>query len=157
MSRVVAYLLRFAVIIAGYAFAALAASAFLNLISIGAFDWTAEEAPWVIAGSVLVSIPLAALFVAYFAFVPSAVAILAAELLRRRSWLFYAIAGALIAVGVVVFMRGGADARLATDSRLTLAMIGGGMVGGIAYWLVAGRSAGRWLDRGAADISAPGP
>ena len=61
MSRVVAYLLRFAVIIAGYAFAALAASAFLNLISIGAFDWTAEEAPWVIAGSVLVSIPLAAL------------------------------------------------------------------------------------------------
>jgi hypothetical protein len=29
---------------------------------------------------------------------------------------------------------------------LIAAAIGAGMVGGIAYWLVAGRTAGRWLD-----------
>ncbi|MGO4843263.1 hypothetical protein AB4144_64410, partial [Rhizobiaceae sp. 2RAB30] len=61
MTEVGAYLLRFAAIIFGYAVAVFAASAFLNLLSLGAIDWRQDELPWVVAGSVMVTIPMVAL------------------------------------------------------------------------------------------------
>ena len=130
MNRVFAWLGRFAVILAGYVAAALAASAFLNLVFLGSAGFSAEQAPMVATGSIVFSIPFVALFVAYFAFIPSIPVILVAEILGRRDWLSYAIGGAVIGLAVVGFF---------------FAIIGGGMVGGIAYWLIAGRWAGSWL------------
>jgi len=156
MDRVVAYLFRFAVIIGGYAIASLAASAFLNVVFLGTAGLTAEEAHMVAAGSFLFSIPFVALFVAYFAFMPSAVAILAGEIFAKRDWLFYAIAGAMIAVVVIGFMRGtaGPGNGAVVDTTFALAAIGSGMCGGIGYWLVAGRTAGSWRQR---DTTSPAP
>jgi hypothetical protein len=146
MNRVIAYLIRFAVIILGYAVASLAASAFLNVVFLGSAGFSAEEAPMVATGSLIFSIPFVALFVAYFAFIPSAFAILAGEIFAKRDWLFYAIAGGVVAAIVIGFIPGAAEAgnEAVTDPSFALALIGGGMCGGLGYWLVAGRTAGSW-------------
>jgi hypothetical protein len=76
---------------------------------------------------------------------PTAVVILIAELLGRRDWLFYALGGAVIAVVFLGFVHIVGDANFdVTETNARLAVIGSGMVGGIFYWLSAGRWAGSW-------------
>ena len=88
-----------------------------------------------------------ALFVAYFAFMPAAVVILISEILSRRDWLFYALSGAVVAAIFLGFVHQTADANFdVTDASAVLAVIGCGMVGGIFYWLSAGRWAGSWRE-----------
>jgi hypothetical protein len=159
MSRVLTYLGRFAVIIAGFALAALASSAFLNLVSFGSLDPELAEAPLVARWAAILSTPFVALFVAYFAFVPALLVILLGEFLPRRDWLFYAIAGAVVSVLVIGYVRGVGDAAFSAsrDPFFVMAMLGGGMVGGIAYWVVAGRRAGVWRDRLAPPPISPAP
>jgi len=145
VSRVAAYLVRCVAILAGYIAASLGASAFLNLVFLGAaFD--AQDVP-AASASMSFSIPFVALFVAYFAFIPAAAAILLAELLGRRDWLFYALGGGVVAAVFLGLVRYAGDADFAVSGvNPTLAVIGAGMVGGISYWLVAGRRAGSWRD-----------
>ena len=146
MNRVLAYLFRFIVIILGYAVAALAASAFLNVVTLAWFGFTPEETRMVATGSFVFSIPFVALFVAYFAFIPAVFAIVIGEVTGKRDWLFYALAGAVVALVIIGFSRGGGGAAFAeiADLNFALVVIGSGMCGGIGYWLVAGRSAGSW-------------
>lgn len=146
MNAVMAYLYRFTVIIGGYIVACLAASAFLNIVILGSSGLAVEELPFVASGSFVFSIPFVALFVAYFAFVPSILAILAAEFLGKRDWLFHAIAGAVVAAVLVGFFRRSTEDgnAVAFDLTVALVMIGAGMCGGIGYWLIAGRTAGNW-------------
>ena len=108
--------------------------------------------------SLVFTIPFVALFVAYFAFLPAVVAILAGEIFAKRDWLFYAIAGGVVAAIVIGFIRGTAETggEAVADVNLALALIGGGMCGGIAYWLVAGRTAGSWWPA-REDITSPAP
>ncbi|MEP9387305.1 hypothetical protein [Mesorhizobium sp. KR9-304] len=173
MNRVLTYLGRFFIIIAGYSVASLAASAFLVVVVIASAGSAAEELPAMLAGSYIFVIPFVALFVAYFAFVPSAPAILLAEILGKRDWLFYAIAGGIVAVVVLGFFWRAADGMYEvsegldlvsqpagrrsaiTDSSLALLVVGAGMCGGIGYWLVAGRTAGSWRPR--KDVTSPAP
>ncbi|MCX7303045.1 MAG: hypothetical protein NTV73_01730 [Hyphomicrobiales bacterium] len=158
MNRVAAYLIRFAVIIGGYAVSALSASAFLNLLTLASLGFTADEAPAMALGSVVFSIPFIALFVAYFAFVPSAVAILISEIFTLRDWLYHALAGAVVAGVVIGVFRGAAEAgnEAVADPRFALGIIGGGICGGIGYWLVAGRTAGSWREP-ARDVTSRAP
>ncbi|RWC67793.1 hypothetical protein EN794_050020 [Mesorhizobium sp. M00.F.Ca.ET.151.01.1.1] len=147
MTRLVAYIVRFAVILFGYAVAALAASAFLNILFLASLGYAPAQAHPAAAASLYFSIPFVALFVAYFGFMPAAVVILIAEILGRRDWLFYALAGALVAgvfLGLVDNVRESAFA--VTETSAIMAVIGGGMVGGIFYWLSAGRWAGSWWE-----------
>lgn len=154
MSRFLVYIGRFAVILAGYAMAALAASAFLHLLVLGAAGFQPDEAPPVFLRSLVFSIPFTALFVSYFAFLPAGAAILVGEVLGLRNWLFYALAGAAAGLAVAVLFRqsptivetAGAVVEPAFAApRFVASMIGCGIVGGLAYWLCAGRSAGSWL------------
>jgi hypothetical protein len=158
VSRVFAYLFRFAVIVVGSAVASLAASAFLNLVTLASLGFTAEEATAVATGSVVFSIPFIALFVGYFAFLPAVAAIVAGEIFAKRDWLFYALAGAAVAAAVIALARGAAEAgnRAAADPNFALAVVGAGMCGGIGYWLVAGRTAGSWRER-LRDATSPAP
>ncbi|WP_292627591.1 hypothetical protein, partial [Mesorhizobium sp.] len=97
MNRLFAYLIRFAVILIGYGVASLAASAFLNIMFLASLGLMTEQTQPAAQASLWFSIPFVALFVAYFAFMPAAVAILVSEILGRRDWLFYALAGAVVA------------------------------------------------------------
>lgn len=159
MTGVAAFLLRALAMVAGYAAASLAASGFLHLLFLGAGGFAAEDVPWLAAGSLVFSVPFVALFVAYFAFLPSVPVILVAEFFGRRDWLTYAIGGALVGLavaglfwqaaapieaGIDIDPSDAAPGPMLSDPRAYALMIGGGIVGGLAYWLVAGRSAMGW-------------
>ncbi|TPM27940.1 hypothetical protein [Mesorhizobium sp. B2-3-4] len=157
MDRLVAYIVRLAIILFGYAVAALAASAFLNVLFLASSGLMAGDAAPVMPASLVFSIPFVALFVAYFGFMPAVVVILIAEILGRRDWLYYALAGAAVAgvfLGLVDHAR---DSPFSvTETGPIMAVIGGGMFGGIFYWLAAGRWAGSWRQDRKAPTS-PGP
>ncbi|MGX5801632.1 hypothetical protein ACWGS9_10340 [Bradyrhizobium sp. Arg314] len=145
MRRLIAYLVRFAVILAGYVVASLSASAFLNVLFLAHLGYTPANPEPTATASLYFSVPFVALFVAYFAFMPTAVVILIAEALGRRDWLFYALAGAVVAGIFLGFVHRSADINFdVTETNARLAVIGSGMVGGIFYWLSAGRWAGSW-------------
>ena len=155
MRRVLIYLVRFAAIIFGYAVAALAASTFLHLVTLGAAGFAEAEQAGA-ASSLLFSAIAIAVLAAYFAFIPSLPVILIAEVSGRRDWLFYALGGIFVAVAVLnlFWLRSGeglgeepAGGTVLGDTRFAAVMIGSGIVGGIAYWLVAGRWAGNWQAR----------
>jgi hypothetical protein len=145
VSRVVAYLVRFAVILFGYVVASLAASAFLNILFLASLGTMPQHGEPMAAASLYVSIPFVALFVAYFALLPACIVILIAEILGRRDWLFYALAGAVVAGVFLGMVDHAGDTTFAVrETSAIMAVIGGGMVGGIFYWLAAGRLAGSW-------------
>ena len=153
-------LVRCFVILVGYAVASLAASAFLHVVMLAWFGFTAEETRMVATSSFVFSVPFVALFVAYLAFIPSAVAIAVSEIMAKSDWLFHALAGAVVALVVIGFSRSGEGTAFAeiADLNFALAVIGSGMCGGIGYWLVAGRSAGGWRARPAArSVDRSGP
>jgi H+/Cl- antiporter ClcA len=90
-------------------------------------------------------------FIGASAFVPALLLIAVAEIMRLRSLLYYAAAGAV--VGLTSYFGSNVELRLenTTDVApvfhpLQLAAAAG-IVGGLAYWLLAGRNAGRWRDR----------
>lgn len=147
MSRVVVYVLRFAAMVLGFAVAAMAASLFVHLVLIGVSHNTGEDLNGLIAGSLFVSIPFAALLIGYYAFLPGIVVLVLAELLSRRDWLFYALGGASASLPFLSRMLAGGSADVGvTNSFVAPLALGAGMVGGVAYWAVAGRGAGRWRD-----------
>lgn len=153
MNRVLAILASCFIDLLGFIVAALAASAFLHVMFLGAAGFELNDTPWLMAGSILFSLPFAALFVAYFAFLPALAVILVAEILSRRDWLFYALGGAAAGLAVMVFLWGDTypvpeDSDVAAfDPLLSALLIAAGMIGGFAYWLVAGRLAGSWRRR----------
>ncbi len=142
MSRVLGYLWRFAVIIVGFSCAAFAASAFGAALLAGSGPEVALPAPD--GPFYLIVSVLAALF-AYHAFAPALAAILLAEFLGRRDWLFHALAGAAVAAAAVLLAWERAAPVSSADTMPFLVMIACGLVAGIAYWAVAGRSSGVWL------------
>jgi hypothetical protein len=163
VSRVLLYIGRFAVILIGYVAAALAASAFLHLLFLGSAGVRPDEAHAVVMGSLFFSIPFTALFIGYFAFLPSVAAILIGEVFGQRSWLFHALAGAAVGLAVVALFwqssiwpdsgyQTGIEPAYST-SRFVGLIVGSGIVGGLAYWLCAGRFAGNWRSAGEPDSS----
>ena len=77
---------------------------------------------------------------------------MAAELLSWRSWLAHAAGGAVVAL-YAGWRLAEATGRLdaASDPGLTLFTLAAGLVGGVAYWAIAGRNAGNWRE----ELSAP--
>ncbi|MEI2386805.1 hypothetical protein [Breoghania sp. JC706] len=95
----------------------------------------ADTVTRVIVGTVGASI------VGGLAFVPAALAILAAEILRLRSILYHVLIGGLVAIALVVatWVPDAGSRGLPPDWNLFLAA---GFVGGFVYWLIAGRGSG---------------
>jgi hypothetical protein len=159
--------------LAGYALAAAAASAFLHLVWLGGLGSAGEGEPQYLAGSLLVSAAFLALLLAYLAFLPTVVVLGLAEIFAWRDWLSYAIAGAAVALLVLGAARYGLESRMILQDPLAtpppedllsgpaalLEALGAGLVGGMAYWIVAGRGAGTWRrpSRPSTGPSAPGP
>jgi hypothetical protein len=98
-------------------------------------------------------------FLGYFAFLPAMPLIVWAELAGKRGWLFYTLAAGAIAVLLMALSWGG-ERPIGGDPSFSLITLGAALIGGITYWLVAGRSAGKWwetrFDRAAKNSIAPG-
>jgi hypothetical protein len=96
--------------------------------------------------SIAVVVALSAAFFSLYAMLPATLIIALAEGFRLRSVLFYALAGAALALGLSY----GWDLRLLRNpdddlgGRGVEIMAAVGIVGGFVYWALAGRSAGAW-------------
>ncbi len=138
MSRLIAYLVRFAVILFGYAVASLAASAFLNILFLASLGYMPEHAHPTATASLYFSIPFVALFVAYFAFMPAAIVILLAEILGRRDWLFYALAGAVVAAVFLGLVDNARDSAFAVRETSAMAVVAAAWSAGSSTGLAPG-------------------
>ena len=162
MNRALAIFARLAIILMGYAAASLGASAFFNVMMLGAAGLDPDTPVWALGMSLAAGIPVVTLVVAYFAFFPALVAIVVGEFLSVRDWLYYAIAGGFVGAGLVALLWYASTPQdyfgeLEIDQRLFLTTVGCGMIGGMAYWLVAGRSAGNLRGRNSAPPTLPAP
>lgn len=89
-------------------------------------------------------------FIGATAFVPAVLLIVAAEIMRLRSLLYCAAAGAV--VGLASYFGSNVELRLENTTDVSPAFhplqlaAAAGIVGGLAYWLLAGRNAGRWRE-----------
>jgi hypothetical protein len=73
---------------------------------------------------------------------PAAVGVLISEAFAIRSWMFHALNGGLSAwIGWSIMQDAQDQYRFLTEPRV---MVAAGLAGGLAYWLVAGWTAGFW-------------
>jgi hypothetical protein len=89
------------------------------------------------------------IFVSGFALLPALVVVLITEAFSIRSALVYAIGGALVGVACYLGLVPFDPATLHFDGivrRHLEIMTGAGILGGMVYWLIAGRNAGAWRD-----------
>jgi hypothetical protein len=143
VSVILAILGRLAMMVLGFAVACAAAAAFLQIVWLGPLGAMPDVADWSHGGSLLISIPLMAILVGYLSFFQSLIVVAIGEIVGWRSWLFHALGGAAVALPIV----GGLlvhDEPGSLSGFIVATIIGAGMVGGIAYWMVAGRGAGVW-------------
>ena len=90
-------------------------------------------------------------FAGAVAFLPAFLAVIVAEAFNIRSFLYYGTAGAVI--GLLGYLGSNISARLEETTEITPVAhslelaAAAGIVGGLVYWLLAGRNAGRWRDR----------
>ena len=75
------------------------------------------------------------------AFVPAAVAIVLAETLAWRGIIYHLAAAGLIALGLWTL---GGEAMEPGPRPGTSVALAAGFFGGLVYWLIAGRSSGKW-------------
>lgn len=89
----------------------------------------------------------------FYVFAPSFIVIFIAEMFSLRSVLYYALCGALI--GALAYFLSDVGARIqgagtvAPITRELQFLTAAGIVSGFVYWLIAGRSAGKWKGGGA--------
>ncbi|MDU1692377.1 MAG: hypothetical protein E6848_22610 [Bradyrhizobium sp.] len=114
------------------------------------FAWTSyPELSW--AGPAMGGFPVGFgfIFVSGFALIPAMLIALITEALSIRSVLAYAIGGGLVGaacyLGLIPF-----DPETfrfdSIDHRQFEILSGAGILGGLVYWLIAGRNAGRWRE-----------
>jgi len=87
-------------------------------------------------------------YVGAVAIFPAALVIVILEAARVRSYLYYGVGGALVALASYYGSDISVQLENTTDvtpvaNTLQLAAAAG-ILGGLAYWLIAGRNAGRW-------------
>ena len=159
MGRLLLYIGRLILVIIAYLVAALAASAAMHLFVLPRLGFDREQAGAVATAAYVFSVPFVALFVAYFALLPALVVIAIAELWSVRSWLYHALGGGAVGLALAVmfrtsasegFLEAGSDLQVIPpghsifDLNLLAVMLGAGMVGGLAYWAIAGSTSGSW-------------
>jgi hypothetical protein len=131
-------------------FAALAAGGLVVIAAILAPEISQLDLGPVDQGALQWLIGLALIFVSGFALLPALVLVLMTEALGIRSVLAYALGGAVVGLcAYLSLVPFDSDAmRFATiDHRQLEVMTGAGILAGLVYWIIAGRSAGAWRTR----------
>jgi hypothetical protein len=116
---------------------------------IGVMDYDPVER-WFVFGIGFITTSIAVTI----AILPTFLLVAVAEGLRLRSFLFYGVCGGLI--GAMVYF--GTDTSMIMENSTDITPIrfslqlaaAAGIIGGLVYWLIAGRNAGRWMDYRAA-------
>jgi hypothetical protein len=153
-------ILRFLLVPLGY-FAAVLVGALVILFGswhLGQIAITSDpDAPAVAVFGFVFAAPVLVVILLSVMWLPGAIGILLSEGLAIRSWMFHAGNGALSAwIGWNLF-------GFIDDTRVPLnrplAVIAAGLAGGLAYWAVAGWSAGFWkpVFRPPATLASPPP
>jgi H+/Cl- antiporter ClcA len=135
------------------AFALIVASMIAGItlaIGIIAPDWPWLDSDPVERISFFVVSFFATRFIGATAFVPAVLLVVVAEAMRLRRLLYYAAAGAV--VGLTSYFGSNVELRLENTTDVSPAFhplqlaAAAGIIGGLAYWLLAGRNAGRWRE-----------
>lgn len=141
---------RILAIFVGFLVAILAAGITLG-IGIVAPDWAGVDSdPFERVTFFVVSF-FATSFVGAVAFVPALIVIIFAEIARMRSFIYYGVGGALVALvsyyGSDISLRLENTTDVPPVANALQLVAAAGIIGGLAYWLVAGRTAGRWREK----------
>src|SRR6185312_9127082 len=100
------------------------------------------------------------IFVSGFALVPAMVVVAITEAFYIRGALTYAVGGGLVGLacylGLVPFDAGQMRFEGIVRRHLEI-MTGAGIVGGLVYWMIAGRNAGAWRQQSRRPPPAPPP
>ena len=148
MDVVIRLLLRFILVPLGAALALAAAAAFVviahrnALLAVLDADPLAQQDYFV---ALLFGGPVLALLLSIWAFymlVPAAIGVLISEALAIRSWMFHAANGGLSAwLGWALTQDIRDEYRFLAEPKI---LVAAGLVAGLAYWIVAGWTAGFW-------------
>ena len=129
---------------------AIVAAGVVLAIGIVAPDWAGIDSdPFERVSFFIVSF-FATSLVGAVAMLPALVVIIIAEAARWRNFLYYGVGGAL--VGLASYF--GSDISVRLENTTDVTPVGNtlqlaaaaGIIGGLVYWVVAGRNAGRWRD-----------
>jgi fumarate reductase subunit D len=129
---------------------AIVAAGIVLAVGIVAPDWGGVDSdPFERVSFFIISF-FATSFVGAVAILPALVVVVITEAARLRHILYYGVGGAL--VGLASYY--GSDISIRLENTTDVAPVGNalqlaaaaGIVGGIVYWLIAGRNAGRWRD-----------
>jgi hypothetical protein len=131
-------------------FLAIIAAGITLAIGIVAPDWSGVDSDPFERVSFFVVSFFATSFVGAVALLPALVVIVIAEAARLRNFLYYGVGGAL--VGLASYF--GSDISVRLENTTDVTPVGhtlqlaaaAGIIGGLVYWVVAGRNAGRWRD-----------
>jgi hypothetical protein len=137
---------RMFVVLFAFLMACLAAAIVLQVCILMPF-WGTRAQPDFGTGVLQLLVGFSFFFIALLALLPAIAVIALAEAFRLRSVVFYAAAGGLLAFALghgLGFTSVPPDLALAP---LVEAFAASGIVAGLAYWLIAGRDAGRWCER----------
>lgn len=100
-------------------------------------------------GAINVILGFGFIFLSGFALLPALIIVLITEALYIRSILAYALGGALVGAACYLGLVPFDTATLRFDGivrRHLEIMTGAGIVAGLMYWMIAGRSAGAWRE-----------
>ncbi|WP_375414813.1 hypothetical protein [uncultured Bradyrhizobium sp.] len=131
-------------------FAFLAASLVAGMIVVGAvlFPEFSDVASGPIDPSAInIVLGFGFIFVSGFALLPAMIVVVITEAFYVRSVLAYAIGGGVVGVACYLGLIPFDPATLRFDGivrRHLEVMTGAGIVGGLIYWMIAGRNAGSW-------------
>ncbi|WP_420393796.1 hypothetical protein [Acuticoccus sp.] len=148
MNAVWASLAQLIMISIAYPAACLAAATFAVVAILGIDPAELGEATWPQLVEIAIYLATTTLRALTSAFWPALVAAALAEGLKVRGLVPYLVAGCVVglvrALPIAASMSGEAAPPL--DGAAVQLSVAGGAVGGFVYWLIAGRSAGRWLE-----------
>ena len=137
---------RMVVVLFAFLMACLVAAIVLQVCILMPF-WGARAAPDFGEGFFQLLVGVSFFVIALLALLPAIAVIAVAEAFRLQSAVFYAAAGGLLALALchgMGFTGTAPDVAMAPWIEVFAAS---GIVAGLAYWLIAGRNAGRWCER----------
>ncbi len=108
--------------------------------------YTGDKTDGLATGALIIIGFFSSFYVAGLAALPTTITIAVAELMRWRSMTINLVLGGVIALFTGLSVFGAKQDGLPSDGTLVV-LLATGFVGGFFYWLIAGRSAGNWLEK----------